>query len=145
MSTFNKSQRVKLLAGKINTIKSNQFRGTTWINDCKTGESSNNLFTEEWIVRLANRVGWDLDFLLEQFIGRYDVQSTAEEVRTTIKYYMNTNIMSQNYKPESYDVIVNSSNNVWGDGELNVEVDIYVGKSLRKITVVSKTLPLSQI
>jgi hypothetical protein len=145
MSTFNKSQRVKLLAGKINTIKSNQFRGATWINDCKTGESANNLFTEEWIVRLANRVGWDLDFLLEQFIGRYDVQSTAEEVRTTIKYYMNTNIMSQNYKPESYDVIVNSSNNVWGDGELNVEVDIYVGKSLRKITVVSKTLPLSQI
>ena len=53
--------------------------------------------------------------------------------------------MNQTYAPEKYDVVVDKSNNVWGDGELLVEVNIYVGRALRKITVISKMLPISTL
>lgn len=145
VAQFKKTDREKFLAGQINTIKFDKFRGISSINDCRTGEGGQSLFNEEWIVRMANRIGWDLDFLLEQFLGRYDVESTAFDVKATIDYYMKTTIMNQTYAPEKYDVIVDKSNNVWGDGELMVEVNIYVGRALRKITVVSKMLPLSTL
>lgn len=142
---FKIKEREKLIGSRINSLKYDQFRNATTINDTATGETSQSLFNEEWIVRMANRISWDVDFLLEQFLGRYDVETTALEVKSVIDLYFKRTITNQTYKPEHYEIICDGSNNVYGDGELLVEINVYVGRALRKITVYTKMLPLSAL
>jgi hypothetical protein len=142
---YNKVEREYLLGSKVNTIKFDKFRGTTFINSNVTGVTTESLFNEEQIIRMANRISWDLGFLMEQFLGRNDVESTASDVRSLITYYFKTNIMNQTFAPSEFKVTVDSTNNIYGDGILNVNVDIYVSRALKVINVFSKSLPLSSL
>ena len=133
-----------MLGKRVNTVKRDKFRGISFINNNFTTLNSNtSLGNEEQIVRLANRMAWDIQFLLDQFLGQLDVKATANSVKTEIQGYYKSNFSNQKYAPESMEVICDESNNRFGDGELVVTVNIYVGRALKKITVYNNILPLT--
>jgi hypothetical protein len=141
---YTKSERELLLGKRVNTVKRDKFRGISFINNNFTTLNSNtSLGNEEQIVRLANRMAWDIQFLLDQFLGQLDVKATANSVKTEIQGYYKSNFSNQKYAPESMEVICDESNNRFGDGELVVTVNIYVGRALKKITVYNNILPLT--
>lgn len=141
---YTKSEREKLLEKRINSVKRDKFRGISYINDNKTTlTSTTSLGNEEQIVRLANRMAWDIQYILDQFLGRLDVKATANAVKNEIKYYYQSTFSNQRYSPENIEIICDESNNRFGDGELVVTVNIYVGRALKKITVYNNILPLT--
>ena len=141
---FNKSQRDSLIDVGINTVKRDKFRQISYINDNWTANtSSTSLGNEEQIVRLANRMGWDIQYILDQFLGRLDIKTTAQAVKEEIRIYYNNTFGNQKYGPQDIEIICDETNNRFGDGELSVTVNIYVGRALKKITVYNNILPLT--
>lgn len=141
---YNKTERKNLLEYHVNTVKRDKFRAISYINNNFTANpSEKSLGNEEQIVRLANRLGWDIKFLMEQFLGRLDIKATAQSVKEEIKIYYNNTFGPEKYSPENLEVICDETNNRFGDSELAVTVNIYVGRSLKKIEVFNQVLPLT--
>ena len=144
---YGQSDRLCLLNSGINTVKFDRFRNVSYFNNNFTAlpATSTSLFNEEQIVRMANRIGWDLDFILEQFLANLDIDTTAMRVKSIIETYMSTNILNQTYAPSQVNVVADATNNTYGDGDLLVEVFIYIGRALKAISVYNRYLPLSSL
>lgn len=143
--TYTKRERTHILEPyRINSVKRDKFRNISFINDNWTANTSDtSLGNEEQIVRMANRMGWDIQYILDQFLGRLDVKATADAIKTEIQIYYKSTFGNQRYAPSGIEVICDESNNRFGDGQLEVTVNIYIGRALKKITVFNNILPLT--
>lgn len=142
-----KEDRTALLNMKcpINFVVYNQRASVYYFNDNRTHQSDNNIVSEEQNRRLVNKIKRDCKRILQRFKGRLNTVSTRNDVESTLKYYFRTEIMSQQYKPNDYEIICDESNNtteIITANKLAVTVRVRLENAIKFIDVLVDVFPL---
>jgi len=142
-----KQDRVKLLnfRSPVNFLIFNQRNNVYYLNDNWTLQPQRNIVSEEQNRRMVNKIKKDCKRLMQRFKGRVNTVTTRQDVETLLKYYMNSEIMSQIYKPNDYQVICNESNNpveIITANKLGVTVRVRLENAIKYIDVLVDVFPL---
>jgi hypothetical protein len=142
-----KQDRVKLLnfRSPVNFLIFNQRNNVYYLNDNWTLQPQRNIVSEEQNRRMVNKIKKDCKRLMQRFKGRTNTVTTRQDVETLLKYYMNSEVMSQIYKPNDYQVICNESNNpveVITANKLGVTVRVRLENAIKYIDVLVDVFPL---
>jgi hypothetical protein len=139
-----KSAREQLisLSTPINYVIYNQRTKAYYLNDNWTHYSkSENIMGEECSVRMVHKISRDLQQLYQQFKARYNNDQTRRELINITDIYFQTQIMNQNFCPQEYLVICDSTNNtdyIINSRKLAVTVKIRLYKSIKYIEVLNE-------
>ncbi|MEM4166692.1 MAG: hypothetical protein QW255_05035 [Candidatus Bilamarchaeaceae archaeon] len=128
-------EREMLLANKINSPRIYQ---NTWaFNNNLTATFENIIFKEENIRRLSNAIAREVKFHLKTFIGQVNIRYTRERVVNKIREVLTKVIDINKYRPESYIIICDESNNTDYSNYLYVDVAIRMPMSVKYVVVVT--------
>lgn len=139
-----KSAREQLisLSCPINYAIYDQRSDSYYLNDNWTHYSkADNIMGEECNARMAHKISRDLNNLYQQFKAKYNSDATRREVINVTDSYFSNNIMNQNYKPEEYLVICDTSNNtdeVIRAHKLAITVKVRMYNSIKYIEVLNE-------
>lgn len=104
-----------------------------------------DVMSEEMNVRMANKIARGILQIVPDFHGRLNNKQLRKEVVENLNYFMDENIMSQNYRPVEYLVICNDKNNtdaVINANKLAIKVCIRLQGSIKYIDVLDEIYPL---
>lgn len=132
---YTTKEREMLLAQKINSLK--LYEGAWVFNNNLTATFDNIIFKEENIKRLANAIARELKVQLKTFIGRQNVKQVREEVVNKIRYMLDRVINIHKYRPESYRIICDETNNRDYDNYLYVDIDVRMPMSVKYVRLVT--------
>ena len=93
----------------VNFVKFNQRTNSYYLNLNATHKPEKDVLSEEQNRRMVNKINRDCNHLMQRFIGRVNTTSTRQEVETLLRSYFETNIQSQIYKLDDYNVVCDRS------------------------------------
>nr|DAX54258.1 MAG TPA: tail connector protein [Bacteriophage sp.] len=93
----------------VNFVKFNQKTNSYYLNLNATHKPEKDVLSEEQNRRMVNKINRDCNQLMQRFIGRVNTISTRQEVETLLRSYFETNIQSQIYKLDDYNVVCDRS------------------------------------
>jgi len=140
---YNKTQREALLQNQINTVIDD--RGTFYINNNITAKPIIDILSEEQNRRTVNRISRDMLVILKQFQGYQHTVTTWNKVLDVIGIYMQRFIFNQEFRPEEYIAICDSTNNSTNDitnNILNVTLKVRYRNSVKYIEVLNIAYPI---
>lgn len=142
-----KIDREKLLnfGSPINFAMYNQRANIYYMNNNLTHQNVQDILSEEQNRRLVNKIQKDLIKLLGQFKGKYNTNSTRENVNSLINYYFNSTIMTQQFSPDAFEIICDESNNppeIIRANKLAVIVRVRLYNSIKYIEVLNEVYPI---
>lgn len=145
--TLGKEERTELLNFKcpVNFVIYNQRNQVYYFNDNRTHQSALNIVSEEQNRRQVNKIKKDCKRLMQSFKGRLNTASTRMDVVSTLRYYFQTQIMNQEYKPNEYQIICDDSNNtveVINANQLAVTVRVRLENAIKFVDVLVDVFPL---
>lgn len=141
---YTKSQRDELNKARVNVLVYDNTDGVSYLNNNLLRDNSGSLIDEDQSIRLINDIQFDVEKLMENFYSRFNVAGTRAAVVTAIDNYMRTNILSQSYTIDDYEIECSSVNNndvTIQNNELKVELFIKLNHSIKYITVVTNVVP----
>jgi len=142
------SDRVTLLngtAGPAVWLVYNQALNIYYFNDNWCHTTTENVMSEEMNRRMINRIKKDAIQIMNSFKGRVNTTKTRANVEELLTIYMNNNIMSQEYKPEDFQVVCNETNNtvdIITANKLAVTLRVRLLGSIKYIDVLVDIFPL---
>jgi len=142
-----KQDRVKLLnfRSPVNFLIFNQRHNVYYLNDNWTLQPQRNIVSEEQNRRMVNKIKKDCKRLLQRFKGRVNTVTTRQDVVTLLNYYFQSEIMTQIYKPNEYQIICDESNNpveVITANKLGVTVRVRLENAIKYVDVLVDVFPL---
>lgn len=143
-----KEDRVKLLNFKcpVDFLEYDQKASVYYFNDNRTHQSVINIVSEEQNRRLVNKIKKDCRSQMKKFKGRFNTESTRSDVRELLNLYFTSTIMSQIYKPDSYEIVCDTSNNdndIIAANKLAVTVRVKLYNAIKFIDVLVDVYPLN--
>lgn len=148
MFILGETDRVKLLngtTGPANCVVFNQDKNIYYLNDNRCHTTTHNVMSEEMNRRMVNRIKKDVIQIMNRFKGRTNTVTTREDVVAILDIYMKQNIMTQNYKPEEYQIVCDTTNNtveVITSNHLAVTLKVRLLGSIKFIDVLTDIFPL---
>lgn len=142
-----KEERTKLLNFKcpVNFTVYNQRLSVYYFNDNRTHQYKNNIVSEEMNRRCVNEIKKNCKRLLQKFKGELNTVTTRANVVSTLQYYFNQSVMTQNYCPNEYEIVCDESNNtteIINANKLAVTVRVRLLPSIKFIDVLVDVYPL---
>lgn len=142
-----KSDRVKLLnfRAPVNFLIYNQRNNVYYLNDNWTLQPQRNIVSEEQNRRMVNKIKKDCKRLMQRFKSRVNTVTTRQDVETLLKYYFKSEVMTQIYKPNDYQVLCNEDNNpveIITANKLGVTVRVRLENAIKYIDVLVDVFPL---
>lgn len=142
-----KKDREKLLnfGAPVNFVMYNQRSDLYYLNNNLTHQSVDDIVSEEQNRRIVNKIKKDLKRLMNQFKGKYNTNSTRENVVSLIDYYFQQNIMNQQFAPDAYEVVCDETNNpaeIIRANKLAVTVKVRLYNSIKYIEVLNEVFPI---
>lgn len=142
-----KQDRETLLTAGANSVKFSDYYQTAYFNNNLTMIKSRSIVDEEFNRRMMNKIKVDCTEILQQFIGRINTDALRSEVRKVINQYYTQTFSKLNFRPQSFKVICDDSNNspdVIDNGtKLFVEVRGTFMNSIKEINFLAVAVPLS--
>ena len=144
---LNKTDRNLLLnrVKAVNWITKNPRTLVHYLNQNWSWQQTSNVAEEEQIVRQIWKISRDCEPLLEQFFAKYNTRTTRTTVGDIIDYYFQWNIMNQEFAPQEYRCICDTTNNddqTIRAHKLRVLLEVrYIG-SIKWIEVINRAYPL---
>ena len=140
---YSETERQILLNKAINSLK--PYEGS-WVfnNNVTLAAIQNNIFKEENIRRLANKIARELKLLLKTFIGRKNTKTTRASVVNTVKRMYAVHIEPHEYKPDEIQIICDDTNNRDYDRYLYVTILVKMPLSIKYIELVTVAMDLEQ-
>jgi len=132
-------------SGPIDSVVYNRTENTYYLNDNRCHTTTHNVMDEEMNRRMINRMKKDVIQIMNRFKGMTNTNSTREQVEAILRLYMNQYIMTQNYKPEEYQVICDTTNNtveIITANKLAVTLRVRLLGSIKYIDVLVDIFPL---
>jgi len=140
VTNFNKTQREYMLNAGICSIAS--FGNTNkiyYFNSEMSSLTSNVTFMSQGQnSRIANKVDANARYIADAFIAEENTTGTRDDVTKALNRYMDANIMSSKYKPSSYKVICDTSNNtpsVIASKTLAITIAIYFNDAIYYVKI----------
>jgi len=145
---FGKEDRTKLLNFRcpVNFVMFDQRSNVYYLNDNRTHQPETNIVSEEQNRRMVNKIKKDLKKLLKRFKGRFNTVTTRSDVRSLVNLYFSDNLYSQEYAPQSHEVICDETNNdenVIAANKLGVTVRVKLYNAVKFIDVLVDVFPLN--
>lgn len=142
-----KEERTKLLNAKcpINFVVYNQRLSVYYPNDNRTHQYKNNIVSEEQNRRCVNEIKKNCKRLLQKYKGELNTVTTRANVVSTLQYYFNYSVMTQNYAPLEYEIVCDDTNNtteIINANKLAVTVRVRLSPSIKFIDVLVDVFPL---
>lgn len=142
-----KEDREKLLNFKapVNFLLYDMRSNVYYLNDNWTHQSERNIVSEEQNRRIVNKIRKDCVKLMKRFKGRFNTESTRSDVRSLLSYYMDNNLMNQNYAPNEYEIVCDETNNtteIINSNQLAVTVRVRLYNAIKYITVLADVYPI---
>lgn len=138
MVEFNKKTRQLLLSKRINSVLWN-YQTNAWnMNDNYTKQSVSNVMSDDGNSRLAIRISKAMPILLRQFIGWKIGTRLWEAATGVIDYWFKSTIMTMQYTVDSYNIIINESNNpieIQRQNKMVVKIEVRYSYSLKYVEV----------
>lgn len=142
-----KEDRTSLLNFKcpVNYVKYDQRHECYYFNDNWTHQFERNIMSEEQNRRCNNKIKKDCERLLQSFKGRFNTITTRQDVVSVLEYYFRTNIMNQQYCPDSFQIQCDEKNNtneiIWAN-KLAVAVRVRFHNAIKYIDVLNDVYPI---
>lgn len=145
--TLGKEEREKLLNFKcpVNFAVYNQRLSVYYFNDNRTHQYTNNIVSEEQNRRMVNEIKKNCVRLLQKFKGEFNNTTTRANVTSTLQYYFQWSVMTQNYTPVEYEIVCDETNNtteIINANKLAVTVRVRLTPSTKFIDVLVDVYPL---
>jgi len=140
---YSEEERQMLLNKAVNSLKSYQ---NSWVfnNNVTLAALQNNIFKEENIRRLANKVARELKLILKTYLGRKNTRATRTSVVNAIKRMYSVHIEPHEYKPDDFVIICDETNNTDYDRYLYVTIIVKMPLSIKYVELVTVAIDLEQ-
>lgn len=147
MLMLKKTDRELLLKNTkpINWVCQNPRTLVYYLNQNWSWTNVDNIVQEENVCRCVWKISRDLDYLLETYFAKYNTRSTRQQVCDLIDYYFRWNIMNQEFHPEDYNVVCDTSNNpdeIIKAYKMQVLVEVSYNPSVKYITCINRAYPI---
>jgi len=132
-------------SGPSNFVVYDQANNVYFANDNRCHTTDTNVMNEEMNRRMISKINKDAKRMLNRFKGTTNTASTRSSVEAILKNYMDNYIMSQNYKPEEYQIICDETNNpveLISANKLAVTLRVRLLGSIKFIEVLTDIFPL---
>lgn len=133
------------LSKPVNYAIFDQRTNIYYINDNYTYQSEVDIVSEEMNRRMVNKLNKGLHRLMQRFKAKFNTVSTRDNVVQLIKYYIDNVFMTQEFKPEAYEIVCDETNNtaeVIRANQLKVAVRVRLYNSIKYIEVLNEVYPI---
>jgi hypothetical protein len=133
------------LSKPVNYAIFDQRTNIYYINDNYTYQSEIDIMSEEMNRRMVNKLNKGIHRLMQRFKAKVNTVSTRNNVVHLIKYYIDNTFMTQEFKPEAYEIICDESNNtpdIIRANQLKVTVRVRLYNSIKYIEVLNEVYPI---
>jgi hypothetical protein len=133
------------LSKPVNYAIFDQRTNIYYINDNYTYQSEVDIMSEEMNRRMVNKLNKGIHRLMQRFKAKFNTVSTRSNVVHLIKYYIDNTFMTQEFKPEAYEIICDESNNtpdIIRANQLKVAVRVRLYNSIKYIEVLNEVYPI---
>lgn len=138
VAEFNKKTRQLLLSKKINTVLWNIQTNAWNMNDNYTKQSASNVMSDDGNSRLAIRISKAMPVILRQFIGWKINARLWESAKAVIDYWFKSTILPMQFTIDSYNIIIDESNNpieIQRQNKMVVKIEVKYAYSLKYVEV----------
>lgn len=145
-AVYKKSERLELLNSGVTVIRYNKVKDLAYYLMNNSLNTTDDSISEEQNRRLMNKVSHDIDELLEDFVGKYNIDETRDKVEEAIDNYQRFTLGGLSYKFAELTVKCNADNNspaIINANRLEVEVGIRFNRAVRFVNVLYKILPVA--
>lgn len=143
---YTKPQRLALLNAGLTPIRYSENKKKSYFvmnNSLRTLDDS---ISEEQNRRLMNKIHWDIDSMLEDFVGKYNISETRDRVEEAIRYYEKSVLKPLSYGIAELNVKCNTDNNtpaIINANRLEVEIEVRFNRATRWVNILYKLLPVA--
>jgi hypothetical protein len=144
---YTKTQRLALGNKGIQVIKYNKVRGLKHFVDNTSLRSATivDAIAEEQNRNEMNKIHVEIDNMLDDFVGKYNIEETRDKVEKAIDHYFRNNIMIlKPYTIKDYSKQCNAENNpgnIIRQRRLEVMVGVTFNNAIREVNVLYKIIP----
>jgi hypothetical protein len=143
---YKKSERLELLNNGITPIKWHRKKRFAYFLMNNSLNTTDDSISEEQNRRLMNKVSHDMDNILDQMVGKYNIEETRDRVEEAVSNYQRFTLKQMSYGVAELQVKCNIENNtapIINANRLEVEIGIRFNRAIRWVNILYKILPVA--